>query len=103
MEKFNCSYLNLFVELTYERKIHIQTYHPDLSKYFGKISEILLTPDEVRQSIYDKEVIIFYKYFSEIKNGKFISVVVKTGIRNFILTSYLTDKIKGGEVLWKKV
>ena len=43
-------------------------------------------------------MLLFYKFFASIKNGKYINVTVKIGKeRNFILTSYITDRIRAGE------
>lgn len=102
LEKFYCSYLETEVILTLERKTHVRTYHPDVQKHTGKIREVLLSPDQIRESKYDEDAILFYKFYPEIKGGKYVSVVVKKGARNVILTCYLTDRIKGGALLWKK-
>ena len=83
--------------LTEERKQHILDFHPDLKPYFNKISEILNKPDEIRKTNEDKNVLIFYKFYDKVLNGKYIVVVTKINKRNFILTSYLTDKIKTGK------
>ena len=35
--------------------------------------------------------------------GKYIAVVVKVNnIKGFILTSYVTDRVKGGDEVWRK-
>ena len=85
------------VELTEERKKHIFEFHPELELYFAKVAETLKNPDEIRKSKHDREVLLFYKYFSKIKSGKYLVVVVKINQRNFILTCYLTDKALTGQ------
>ena len=45
---------------------------------------------------------LFYKYFANIKGGKYLAVVVKINKRNFILTSYLTDKTITGKKIYEK-
>lgn len=85
------------VELTPERKKHIFLFHPDLKPYFGKVKDVLLEPNEVRISKSDPKVLLFYKHFDNILGGKYITVIVKTNGRWFILTSYLTNRILSGE------
>jgi len=85
------------IELTSERKVHILASHPELKIHFEKLSQVLINPDEIRRSSLDKNVLLFYKFFDKVKDGKYINVTVKTGNRNFVLTSYITDKIRAGE------
>lgn len=85
------------VELTKERKEHIFQRHPDVIPHFSKIKQVLLDPDQVRIDNQDPRVLLFYKYFSTISEGKYLAVVVKTDDRNFILTCYSTYRIKSGE------
>ncbi|MBI2327851.1 hypothetical protein HYU92_06040 [Candidatus Curtissbacteria bacterium] len=69
------------VELTQERKRHIFERHPD----------------EIRIDKLDKNVLLFYRYFSKIGNGKYLVVAIKMNERNFILTFFSTYRIKTGE------
>jgi hypothetical protein len=85
------------IELTAERQNHILKAHPELKSGLQKLSEVLSDPDKVRKSRFDEKVLLFYKFFATIKGGKYISVAVKTGGRNFILTAYITDRIRIGE------
>lgn len=84
------------VELTNERKSHILTAHPELKNYFEKFIDVLKNPDEIRISKIDKKVLLFYKYFATIQGGKYLSITVKIDKRNFVLTAYITDKIRAG-------
>ena len=92
------SILGKKIELTTERKSHISTKHPEIKPHLGKISEVLSAPDTIRRSKFDKEALLFYKYFDTIRKGKYINITVKMGERNFILTAYITDKIRAGEI-----
>ncbi len=85
------------VELTNERKSHISLKHPELKPHIKKISQVLSSPDSIRRSKFDREALLFYKYFDKIKGGKYINVTVKTGQRDFVLTAYITDRIRAGE------
>lgn len=88
--------------MTEERKNHIFEFHPDIKLHFSKITEVLENPNEIRKSKHDPEVLLFYRYFSNIKEGKYLTVVVKINKRSFILTCYLTDKILTGERIYGK-
>lgn len=79
------------VELTDERWRHILTYHPDVHKFQRQIAATLATPGTMRRSKDDPHVLIFYR---RIVRLKYLAVVVKTNRRNFILTSYLTERIQ---------
>ena len=83
--------------LTSERKQHVLIYHPDLKLYFSKLKEVFLKPDEVRISQSDPGVLLFYKHFAKIKQGKYIVGVVKIQGRFYILTAYLSNRILSGE------
>lgn len=96
------SKIGKIIELTSERKTHILEFHPDLKAHFLKISEVLENPDQIRKSRHGPEVLLFYKYFANIRGGKYLTVVVKADKRNFILTSYLTDKIITGTKIYGK-
>lgn len=96
MVTFECNILGP-IELTEERKKHIIERHPELKSHINKFSQVLYHPDYVRKSKIDLEVLLFYKYFVSIKNGKYLTIAVKKDVRNFVLTAYLTDKIRAGE------
>ena len=85
------------IELTDERRQHILARHPDVAIHFLKVLKTLLEPDEIRVGKDDKNVLLFYKYFSKIGSGKYLVVVVKFNKRNLVLTLYSTHKIKTGE------
>ncbi len=47
------------------------------------------------------DIVLFYRYYKHIYEGKHMSVVVRLDDRS-IITAYITDRIKRGDVLWKK-
>ena len=60
-----------------------------------EMKETLRDPEIVRRSVYDPSVLIYYRYFKDVLGGKYIAVVVKVNnIKGFILTSYVTDRVK---------
>ncbi len=76
--------------------------HPETADFIDQIGVVLREPDEIRQSTRDERTALYYRYASEILNGKWLVVVVKRIDRHFISTVYATNKIKAGEVLWVK-
>ena len=70
------------------------------------IESTLKAPYEVRISNFDSDsnVELFYKLVNvPIVGSKYICLVIKNlRIDFFLITAYFTDKIKKGEVKWKK-
>jgi len=89
------------IRLTDERLGHILE-HPEMTSMEGAIEETLRDPEKVVQSVSDPSVHLYYRfYFRTIVGGKFLCVVVKMGEHGaFVLTAYLTDRVKKGERLW---
>jgi hypothetical protein len=69
-----------------------------------RIAETLAAPDWIVRSKTDSTVELFYKWYpSTPVTTKFLCVVVKVlPDDHFIITSYYTDAVKRGEVLWEK-
>jgi len=90
------------IEITDERWRHIMREHPEVESYKERIQEVLSAPDYVKKSKRDMDVLLYYKFYDDIFNGKNLLVVAKKGLRSFILSCYITDIIKKGETLWEK-
>ena len=73
--------------------------HPTVKGKEAEVKQVLVSPDEIRISKKDKSVLLFYK-----RIGKYyLCVVVKFfKKRGFIVTAYWTEKIKEGELKWRK-
>jgi len=78
------------------------TKHPEAKLFFDFVAETLVQPDIVKKSQKDTRTSLYYRYFSQVLNGKFVVIVVKFAEQYFVSTFYATDKIKQGEVVWKK-
>lgn len=91
------------IRLTDERRAHVLE-HPEMSDMETGIEETLLRPQRVVRSRSDEEVHLYYRYYSETRvDGKFLCVVVKVRAEDaFVITAYLTDKVKEGESLWNE-
>ncbi|MGH7962358.1 MAG: hypothetical protein ACRERD_11135 [Candidatus Binatia bacterium] len=95
--QFPCS-LGTTVELTDERRQHIEQYHSDVLPFFDHIAEVLLTPEGIRKTLDDPQVLLFYKFYADILRGKYFVVVVKVNARSFVLTAYLARRLQTGEL-----
>lgn len=84
-----------FVKLTAERKAHIVKHHPIMELYIDNLKAVLENPDEIRFSSRNEEVLLFYRYFDNIEDGKYIVVVVNQ-IEKEAKTAYLSHRIKTG-------
>ena len=63
-----------------------------------------MTPDEVRHRIRSSEVWLFYKFYDKspvTQKYMLVAVEVLDG-EGFIVTVFFTDKIKKGDLIWKK-
>lgn len=89
------------VRLTDERKQHILE-HPEMVEMELYIGETLLNPEIVIESKSDNTAILYYRFYTKTKvGGKYLCVVVKVGESDaFVLTAYLTNKVKQGRVIW---
>lgn len=66
------------------------------------VKATLAEPDYVKRSSSDKKVLLYYRFVRGIFQGKHVLVVVKTDDRNFVVTAYITDRIKKGEEVWRR-
>lgn len=83
------------VILTAKRKAHIIQHHPIMEDYLENLKEVLEKPEEIRFSSSNDEVLLFYRYFDNIEDGKYIVAVVNR-IEKCVTTSYLSHRIKIG-------
>jgi len=65
----------------------------------NEVKLALTEPFEVRRSRQDAAVFLYYRKL----NDKFICVVAKhLNEEGFIITVYLTERIKRGEIIWRR-
>ena len=95
---------NRQIRLTDERLEHIEVDHPEMSGQIDRIQETLLNPDIIVRSRTDPDVELFYRHYKRTPvTEKYLCVVVKVLTDDiFIITAYFTDKVKRGEILWKR-
>jgi hypothetical protein len=107
MTYFQCPYLSNAVELSDERKKHIADNHPDLlPQYEDRIPAVLRDPDQIRISERFKNARLFSKWFDNTLGGKYIVIVVVSegwpANRHWIITAYISSRLSGGRIEWKK-
>lgn len=93
----------LAIRLTDERLAHILD-HPEMTEMTTAIDETLLRPQRVVESFSDPGARLYYRfYFGTLVGNKYVCVVVMfSGDDAFVLTAYLTDRIKRGVTIWPK-
>jgi hypothetical protein len=73
--------------------------HPEIEGKEEEVKLCLVDPMEIRRSSEDSNVYLYYAPFEKY----FICVVARhLNSDGFIITAYITDKIKEGETVWKK-
>jgi hypothetical protein len=107
MRAFHCPYLRGEVELTGEREDHIVQTHPDLlPEYLAQVEQTLADPDLIRRSVRISAALLFYRWFSDVRRGKYVVVVVVSETvpmeRHWIITAYMTRRVTSGGVEWHK-
>jgi hypothetical protein len=90
------------IRLSDERWRHIMT-HPEMAGLDAALEETLRIPDLVVRSRSDPATALCYRYYLRtLVGGKWLCVVVKYSVVAFVLTAYLTDNPKKGELIWRK-
>lgn len=102
MKEFEDKFGNI-IEFPEEQKVHALGDHQEVEPFLDKIAEVLKDPDLVKRSIRKKDIFLYYRYYTEIYRGKYLLAVVKMDEKPpILLTFYITDRIKEGELIWKK-
>ena len=70
--------------------------HPEIGKHFNEISKTLADPITIRKSKSFNNRCLYYRSF----RSKSYFVVVVDLSKGIIKTSYITDRIKEGEIVW---
>ncbi|MEA3464318.1 MAG: DUF4258 domain-containing protein [Patescibacteria group bacterium] len=73
--------------------------HPSIRDREEEAKETLKSPDIIRVSNSDKKVFLYYKKYHK----NYLCVVVRhQNGQGFIITVYITNKIKEGKQIWQK-
>jgi hypothetical protein len=94
-------YQGLVIRLTDERLHHVLE-HPEMRGLENAIEATLLRPERVIQSFSDPQAKLYYRFYMGTRVGdKLLCVVVRMKDEDaFVITAYLTDKVKKGVKLW---
>jgi hypothetical protein len=104
---FGCPYLKTEVELSSDREQHIAAHHPDLlPEHRDRLAAVLSDPDQVRRSARFANARLFSRWFTDLRGGKHVVVVVVTdpapGERTWIVTAYLARRLTEGVIEWQR-
>jgi len=94
--------LGYTVALTRNRWREIVRFkHPAIMNYQQEAKQCLSRPDLIRASVKDPDM---HLYYLSLETGQHVCVVVARGDldERFVVTAYLTSRIKQGNELWKK-
>lgn len=96
-------YLGRTILLTDERQRHILT-HPEMRSWMKSIGAALARPERVIRSRSDHSAELFYVWKTRTQVGpKYLCAVCVFKAKSaFIVTAYLTDRIKRGLTLWPR-
>ena len=73
--------------------------HPEIEGKEAEVKQCLSNPLEIRKSSEDPDVYLYYASYMTY----YICVVTRhLNGDGFIITAYITDKIKEGETVWKR-
>lgn len=99
--KILIDYREKVIRLTDERLNHLLD-HPELIPIQEYMETVLMNPEFVVQSSCDIDTMLYYRWYHDTPVGeKYFCVVVKdTETSPFIITAYLTDRIKKGTLIW---
>ncbi len=73
--------------------------HPSLFNKQKEIEKVLQSPEIIRVSKSDKKVFLYYRKH---KLNYFCAVAKHENGKGFLITAYLTNKIKEGTTIWQK-
>ena len=73
--------------------------HPDLAERLEFVKQTLTTPDEIRRSSRDANVLLFYLAGDR---RWVVAVARRANNEGYLITAYQTDAIKEGETIWHK-
>jgi hypothetical protein len=73
--------------------------HPPMRGQQNEVAKTLSDPDEIRQSVADPDVLLFHR---RVSRRWICAVVRRQESMGYLITAYPADKVKRGELVWKK-
>jgi hypothetical protein len=107
MTWLKCPYLTKDVELTDERRTHIETNHPELlPEHEERLWLTISDPNEIRIDEDYPRTRLFVRWFDDLYGGKLLIAVVVTdpppAERHWIVTAFVAGRPARGETEWKR-
>src|ERR1017187_3281650 len=97
-----CPYLQCNVELSDNRRKHIELEHSELlPRHPELIEQVLAKPEVIRKSAKHPNGFLFSRWFPHFLRGKHVVVIViKEMDRCWIMTAFPARRLSGGFLLW---
>jgi hypothetical protein len=91
--------IDLRVRTTQNHWELIISKHPEVTAFIDELKDVLVNPDSIYKSKQDPRVFLFYR-----KHKKYwlCAVSKKLNGLGFVITFYITDRIKEGDLFWQK-
>jgi len=97
------SYDGRRIRLTEVQWLHIVFFHPEVEGEQNRIKSVLKKPEVVVEGVTSDTKVCYRMFKATPVSRKYLAVVVKElDGEGFIMTSYFTERIRRGKVLWKK-
>ncbi len=77
----------------------IEKKHPSMASREAAVMTVLKDPEEIRKSAVDPSV---YLYYRRVERLYCVVARHQTHSKGFLITAYPADKVKEGEIIWKK-
>lgn len=98
------AYDNKRIRLTDVQQLHMLFFHPEVEGEQEKMRDVLKNPEIVIEGATEDTRICYEFYPSTPVASKYLAVVIKVlDGEGFIITSYLTEKVRRGKILWRKI
>lgn len=91
------------IRLTDTQRLHVAYFHPEVLVDEDKI-ELAVTEPELVAKGATEDTRVCYRFFIDTPvSGKYLAVVVKLQDgEGFIVTAYFTDRVKRGNIVWRR-
>jgi len=97
------SYDGRRIRLTEVQWLHIVFFHPEVEGEQNRIKSVLKKPEVVVEGATSDTKVCYRMFRVTPVSRKYLAVVIKVlDGEGFIMTSYFTERIRRGKVLWKK-
>ncbi len=98
------AYDGKMVRLSEAQWRHILFFHPEVEGEQEKIMEVVKKPEVVLEGA-TRDMRVCYRFYpSTPVASKYLAVVVKVlDGEGFIITSYFTERVRKGVVLWRRI